>query len=104
VQLQVHRRAPEDIGRRGACQQVSEVHVIEIVAVHVLIAHLDPRIERLKVIDQRSGDANIRGRMNDELSLLFRRSDDCRVLRRIARGHLTLRRKSDDLLGRRLKG
>ena len=58
------------------------------------VLHLDPRIKRLKVIDELSGHVDVGGRVDEQLSFLLGRRNGRSVLSRITAGYLALRRES----------
>ena len=88
LDLQVHRRAPQHVGRAGVGRLLADEAVVDLGRVHVVVLDRDAGIERLEVLDQEVGRGRVGGAVDDDLAFLLGGGDGVGVGRRIAGGNL----------------
>src|SRR5207237_2187480 len=77
--LEVHRRAPEEIGGSGSRGRLAQEAIVELGGIHVVVLERDPGIRRPEVLDQRADDRGVGGRVDDELPFLLGGAHHARV-------------------------
>jgi hypothetical protein len=86
LHLQVHRRAPHDVGRALAGRIFGDEAVVHLRRVHVVVLDLDVGIESVEILDQRLRRLRVERAVDDDLAFLLRGRDGLRIIGRVAGG------------------
>src|SRR5258706_10248861 len=101
LDLQVHRRAPRDVARAAIPLGLREEAPVDLGAVHLVVLHVDPRVERLEIRDERRGLGEVHGRVDHDASFALRGCDELALARWVVLRHLRERRSRAERQGER---
>src|SRR5262249_1887021 len=76
LDLEVHRRAPDEIRCSGAGRRFADEAIVDLGAVHVVVVDRDLRAILGKVLEQRAGGGRVGCRIDEDFALFVRRFED----------------------------